>query len=75
MKAFASFKNEVWCMDWACVDKLAQYNNGLMYLLVLQDLFDRTEDAKGMKTEDSKETVRTISTLITKKIRSKKNLG
>ena len=58
MKAFARFKIEVWCMDLAYVDKLAKDNNGVKYLLVRQDLFDRTVDAKGMKTKDSKETVR-----------------
>ena len=54
MRAFARFKNEIWCMDVAYVDKLAKDNNGVKYLLVRQDLVDRTVDAKGMKTEDSK---------------------
>ena len=58
MKAFARFKNEVWCMDSAYVDKLLKDNNGVKYLLVRQDLFDRTVDAKGMKTKDSQETIR-----------------
>ena len=73
MKAFARFKNEIWCMDLAYVDKLAKDNNGVKYLLVRQDLFDRTVDAKGMKTKDSKETVRAILTMITKKNRPEKN--
>ena len=34
MKAFARFKNEIWCMDLAYVDKLAKDNNGVKYLLV-----------------------------------------
>ena len=55
-------------MDFAYVDKLAKVNNGVKYLLVRQDLFDRTVDAKGMKTKDSKETVRAFLTMITKKI-------
>ena len=54
MKAFVRYKNEIWCMDLAYVDKLAKDNNGVKYLLVRQDLFDRTVDAKGMKTKDSK---------------------
>ena len=66
MKAFARFKNELWCMDLAYVDKLANDNKGVKYLLVRQDLFDRTVDAKRMKTKDSKETVRTLLTMITK---------
>ena len=48
-------------MDLACVDKLAKDNIGVKYLLVRQDLFDRTVDAKGMKKKDSKETVKTFS--------------
>ena len=54
MKAFARFKNEIWCMDLAYVDKQAKDNNGVKYLLVRQDLFYRTVDAKGIKTKDSK---------------------
>ena len=60
-------------MDLAYVDKFAEDNNGVKYLLVRQDLFDRTVDAKGMKTKDSKETVKTFSKMITKKNRPKKN--
>ena len=40
MRAFARFKNEIWCMALAYVDKLAKVNNGVKYLLVRQDLFD-----------------------------------
>ena len=54
-------------MDLAYVDKLAKDNNGVKYLLVRQDLFDRTGAAKGMKTKDSKETVRAVLTMNTKK--------
>ena len=72
MRAFARFKNEIWCMDLAYVDKLAKENNGVKYLLVRQDLFDRTVNAKGMKTKDSQETVKAFSSMITKKNRPKK---
>ena len=71
-KAFASFKNEKYCMDLAYVDKLAKDNNGVKYILVRQDMFDGTVDAKGKKTKDSKGTVRAFLTMITKKIRPKK---
>ena len=54
-------------MDLAYVDKLAKDNNGVKYLLVRQDLFDRTVDAKRMKSKDSKETVRAFLSMITKK--------
>ena len=72
MKAFARFKNEIWCMDMAYVDKLAKDNNGVKYLLARERLFDRTVDAKGMETKDSKETVRAFLTMFTKKNRPKK---
>ena len=71
-RAFALFKGEIWCMDLAYVDNLAKYNNGVRYLLVRQYLFDRTAEAKGMKTNDPKETVKTLSQMITKKNRPKK---
>ena len=40
MRAFARFRNKIWCMDIAYVDKLAKEINGVKYLLVGQDLFD-----------------------------------
>ena len=72
MRAFARFKKEIWCIDLAYVDKWAEDNNGVKYLLARQDLFDRTVDAKAMKTKDSKETVKTFTKMITKKNRPKK---
>ena len=72
MRAFARFRNEIWCMDIAYVDKLAKENNGVKYLSVRQDLFDGTVNAKGMKTKDSQETVKAFSSMITKKNRPKK---
>ena len=67
MRTFDRFRNEIWCMDLAYVDKLSKKNNGVKYLLVRQDLFDRTVIAKGMKTKDSQETVKAFSSMITKK--------
>ena len=72
MKAIVRFRNEIWCMDLAYVDKLAKNNNGVEYFLVRQDLFDRTVDAKGMTTRESKETVRPFLIMITKKNRTGK---
>ena len=54
-------------MDLAYVDKLAKDNNGVKYLLVHQDLFDRTVDAKEMKSKNSKETVRAFLSMIKKR--------
>ena len=59
-------------MELAYVDKISKDKNGVEYLLVRQNLFDRTVDAKRMKSEDSKETVRAFLTMITKKNRPKK---
>ena len=67
MRAFARSRNEIRCMDPASVDKLAKDNNGVKYLLVRQDLFDRTVNAEGMKTKDSRETVKAFSSMITKR--------
>ena len=75
IKAFAGFQDEIWCMELAYVDKLAKDNNGVKYLLVRQDLFDRTVYAKGMKTKDSKETVCAFLSTITKKNRPRKIWG
>ena len=72
LRAFARFRNEIWCMVLAYVDKLAKENNGVKCLLVRQDFFDRTVNAKGMKTKDSQETVKAFLSMITKKNRPKK---
>ena len=72
MKTFARFKNEHWSMDLAYVDKLSKDNNDEKYLLVRRELFDRTIDAKGTRTKNSKETVRALLTMITKRIFRKK---
>ena len=58
-------------MDLAYVDKLAKKNSGVKYLLVRQDLSDRTVNAKRMKTKDSQETVKAFPSMITKKNRPK----
>ena len=61
-------------MDLASVNKQAKDKNGVKYLPVRQDLFDRTVEAKGMKIKDSKETVRAFLTMITKTNRPKKRV-
>ena len=63
MRAFDRFRNENWWMDVAY---------GVKYLLVRHDLFDRTVNARGMKTKDSQETVKAFSSMVTKKNRPKK---
>ena len=73
MRAFARLRNDIWCMDLAYVDKLAKEKNGVKYLLVRQDLFDRTVNAKRLKTKDYQETVKAFSAMIKKRNRPKKN--
>ena len=46
LKTFPRFKNEIWSMELAYVDKLAKDNNGVKYLLLRQDLFDGNVDEK-----------------------------
>ena len=66
MRAFARFRNEIWCINFFYVDELAKENNGVKFLLSRQELFDRTVNAKGMKAKDSQETVKAFSSMITK---------
>ena len=61
-------------MDLACVDKIVKDKNGVKYILVLHDLFDRALDAKARETKGSKETTRAFLTMITKKSRPE-NIG
>ena len=71
MKALARFKNEIWYMNLAYVERRVKGNNGIKYPLVRQDMIVRTADAEGMKTKDSKETVRAALTIIRKTSRIK----
>ena len=73
MKAFARFKNEMWCMELAYNNKIAKDNNGVKDLIVRQTVIDRTVDAKGMKTKDFKETAPAFFTMTTKTNRPQKN--
>ena len=59
-------------MDLANTDKLAKDNKGVKHQTVRQYLFDRTADAKRMKTKNSKKTVRAVLTMITLKNHPKK---
>ena len=52
-------------MVLAYIDELAKDKGGVKYLLVRQNLFDRTVDAKRMKTKDFKEMVGAFLTMIT----------
>ena len=71
-KAFAIFRNKIWCVELAYIDKRAKDSNGVKYLLVRQDLFHRIVDAKGKETKSSRERFRSFLTTIAKMNRSKK---
>ena len=72
MRAFARIGIEIWCMDVAYADKMPKKNNSVKYSLVRQDLFDGTVSAKGIIAKDSRETVKAISSMITKRLRPKR---
>ena len=55
------------CVNLAYDDKLPKGNMAVKFLVVRQDLFGRTVDAKGIKTKDCRETLRAVKTMITKK--------
>ena len=59
-------------MDVAYVDELDEDNDGVKYLLVRRELFERNVYAKGMKTKDSEESAPAFLTKITKNNRPKK---
>ena len=68
-KAFARFHKKIRRVDLANVDKLAKNNKDVKFLPGRQDFIDRTADAKGMNAKDSKEAVRKLLNMITKKNR------
>ena len=62
-------------MHPAYVDNLANDNYSVNHLPVRQDLFERTVDAKGMKTKKSKETLPAFLTIIKQKETTRRSLG
>ena len=71
VRAFARFRNEIWCMEPAYFDKLTKEINGVKNLLVRQDLFGRTVIARGLETNGSQEIVKAFSSKIRKRNRPK----
>ena len=74
VKSFATFRIEGWCLDLAYVDKLGKDNKEVKFLPVIRDLFNRTSDAEGMKTTDSKNNCSSICKYDYKKESTQKNL-
>jgi hypothetical protein len=53
LSAYASYINDIWCMDLAHVEKLSGDNNGVNYLLVCVDIFSRFVRVHPMKNKFS----------------------
>ena len=66
MKAFAIFKDEIWYIDLAYIDKQGKDNNGIKHILVRQDQLVEPQMQKELLTEDSKEAVRAFLITITR---------
>ena len=57
MNVFARHKNELRCMDLACVDKLSKDVNGVKCLPINEDMFDGNVDAKRMEIKNTTESI------------------
>ena len=57
LKAVAYRINEIWSVDVAYMDKVAQHNNGVKYLLVAVDVLSRYLRVQPMKALYSKDAV------------------
>ena len=67
INAFAKIKKEIWFVNLAYVELNKDYNC-VNSLLTHQELFDRTIDAKGMKTKGSKDAVGAFSIMNNKEL-------
>ena len=57
LKAVAYRINEIWSVDVAYMDKVAQHNNGVKYLLVAVDVLSRYLRVQPMKALYAKDAV------------------
>ena len=67
LQAFSKYINEILCMDLAFVDKLANQNNGVKYLLVAVSFFSRFVRVQTMKTKYAKGTLQASRKMISQK--------
>ena len=58
LAVYAKHKNEIWCADLAQVDKLAEWNNGIKYLLVVVDVFSRYVRVETLRNKSAESTKR-----------------
>ena len=67
LKAGAYRINEIWSVDVAYMDKIAQHNNGVKYLLVAVDVLSRYLRVQPMKTLYAKDAVEAFKKMIKQK--------
>ena len=67
LKAVAYRINEIWSVDVAYMDKAAQHNNGVKYLLVTVDVLSRYLRSQPMKALYAKDTVEAFKRMIKQK--------
>ena len=69
LNAFTGFDSKLWCSFLSYFEKLAKEKNGIKFLLVRQELFKKTVEDKGMKTnclQRTQRTFRVFSTMFAK---------
>ncbi len=64
LKVIAYRINEIWSADLAFVDKLANYNDGIKYLLVAVDVLSRYVRVQPMKTKTAPATVEAFKKML-----------
>ena len=67
LKAVAYRINEIWSVDVAYMDKIAQHNNGVKYLLVAVDVLSRYLRVQPMKALYAKDVVEAFKKMIEQK--------
>ena len=72
LKASARFKNDIWCIDLAQVDKLATWNDNVRYLLVAVDVFSRFVRVKTMLNKSADEAKKAFSKMLVSGVRPNK---
>ena len=65
LRVVAKSVNEIWCMDLAQMDKLAQHNQGVKYLLVSIDVMSRFVRVESMKDKTAQSTKNAFMKMLT----------
>ena len=67
LKVVAYRINEIWSVDVAYIDKVAQHNNGVKYLLMAVDVLSRYLRVQSMKALHAKDAVEAFKKMIKQK--------